>query len=109
MRLKKKLRRLSDAARLFIKGLPVNAIGSIDGTEQAFARMRAPRIYQKIKQNVTNHPELLSQISCVITTLTQDCIEDLVKEWGPLVRGGIIFDFFTPVTNLDEALWLNWE
>jgi len=82
---------------------------SIDGTEEAFARMRAPGIYQKIKQNVINHPELKIQISCVITTLTKDCIEDLVEEWGPLVRGGIIFDFFTPVTNLDEALWLNWE
>jgi MoaA/NifB/PqqE/SkfB family radical SAM enzyme len=82
---------------------------SIDGTEEAFARMRAPGIYQKIKQNVINHPDLKIQISCVITQLTKDCIEDLVKEWGPLVRGGIIFDFFTPVTNLDEALWLNWE
>src|SRR3982750_3947972 len=81
---------------------------SIDGTEEAFARMRAPGIYQKIKQNVINHPELKIQISCVITSLTKDCIEDLVQEWGPLVRGGIIFDFFTPVTNLDAALCLSW-
>jgi MoaA/NifB/PqqE/SkfB family radical SAM enzyme len=203
MSLKKKLRRLSDATRFFIKGLPVNAIGSIDvtnrcnlrcehcyffaedhkgerelsvekwvekleemkaaghpmilctwvggeplvrkqlievgrkyfkhntvvtngtmelpawddcswvisidGTEEAFARMRAPGIYQKIKQNVISHPELKIQISCVITSLTKDCVEDLVKEWGPLVRGGIIFDFFTPVTNLDEALCLSWQ
>ncbi|MDT5061454.1 MAG: Fe-coproporphyrin synthase [Acidobacteriota bacterium] len=86
-----------------------NYVISIDGTEEAFARMRAPGIYQKIKQNVINHPELKIQISCVITSLTKDCIEDLIKEWGPLARGGIIFDFFTPVTNLDEALWLDWE
>lgn len=81
---------------------------SIDGTEEAFSRMRAPGIYQKIKRNVINHPELKIQISCVLTTITANCIEGLVKEWGPLARGGIIFDFFTPVTNLDEALWLDW-
>jgi MoaA/NifB/PqqE/SkfB family radical SAM enzyme len=82
---------------------------SIDGTEEAFARMRAPGIYQKIKQNVINHPELRIQISCVLTSLTKDCVEDLVKEWGPIARAGVIFDFFTPVKNLDEALWLDWE
>ncbi|MDX6696043.1 MAG: Fe-coproporphyrin synthase [Blastocatellia bacterium] len=85
-----------------------NYVISIDGTEEAFARMRAPGIYQKIKQNVINHPELKIQISCVITSITKDCIEDLVKEWGPIARGGIIFDFFTPITNLDEMLWLDW-
>jgi len=82
---------------------------SIDGTEEAFSKMRAPGIYQKIKDNVKRHPELRIQISCVLTTITADCIEELVKEWGPIARGGIIFDFFTPVTNLDEALWLNWS
>ena len=82
---------------------------SIDGTEEAFSKMRAPGIYQKIKDNVIRHPELRIQISCVLTTITADCIEELVKEWGPIARGGIIFDFFTPVTNLDEALWLNWS
>ena len=81
---------------------------SIDGTEDAFARMRAPGIYQKIKQNVISHPELNIQISCVLTSITRDCVEDLVREWGPIARGGIIFDFFTPVTGLDEALWLDW-
>jgi MoaA/NifB/PqqE/SkfB family radical SAM enzyme len=82
---------------------------SIDGTEKAFERMRAPGIYQKIKTNVINHPELNIQISCVLTSITKDCVEDLIKEWGPIARGGVIFDFFTPVTNLDEALWLDWE
>lgn len=81
---------------------------SIDGTEEAFSRMRAPGIYQKIKRNVIKHPELKIQISCVLTSITAGCIEDLIKEWGPLARGGIIFDFFTPVTNLDEVLWLDW-
>jgi MoaA/NifB/PqqE/SkfB family radical SAM enzyme len=81
---------------------------SIDGTEEAFAKMRAPGIYQKIKENVLRHPELRIQISCVITSLTVGCIEDLIKEWGPLARGGIIFDFFTPVNKLDESLWLDW-
>ncbi|HEX8137134.1 MAG TPA: radical SAM protein [Pyrinomonadaceae bacterium] len=85
-----------------------NYVISIDGTEEAFARMRAPGIYQKIKENVMRHPELKIQISCVLTTITKDCIEELVEEWGPIARGGIIFDFFTPVTNLDEALWLDW-
>ena len=81
---------------------------SIDGTAEAFAKMRAPGIYEKIKRNVREHPELNIQISCVLTSITKDCIEDLVQEWGPLARGGIIFDFFTPVTGLDEALWLDW-
>lgn len=82
---------------------------SIDGTEEAFAKMRAPGIYQKIKENVLRHPDLKIQISCVLTSLTVDCIEDLIVEWGPLARGGIIFDFFTPVNKLDESLWLDWE
>ena len=81
---------------------------SIDGTEEAFAKMRAPGIYQKIKDNVRKHPDLRIQISCVITSLTVDCIEDLVEEWGPLASDGIIFDFFTPVNKLDESLWLDW-
>ncbi|MDQ3817006.1 MAG: radical SAM protein [Acidobacteriota bacterium] len=81
---------------------------SIDGTEEAFSRMRAPGIYQKIKRNVISHPELKIQISCVLTTITANCVEELVEEWGPIARGGIIFDFFTPVMNLDEALWLDW-
>jgi hypothetical protein len=81
---------------------------SIDGTAEAFAKMRAPGIYEKIKQNVRDHSELNIQISCVLTSITKDCVEDLVQEWGPLARGGIIFDFFTPVTGLDEALWLDW-
>jgi hypothetical protein len=81
---------------------------SIDGTEEAFAKMRAPGIYQKIKENVLRHPDLKIQISCVITSLTVECIEDLIVEWGPLATGGIIFDFFTPVNKLDEALWLDW-
>lgn len=81
---------------------------SIDGTEGAFEKMRAPGIYQKIKENVLRHPNLKIQISCVITSLTVDCIEDLIVEWGPLAKGGIIFDFFTPVNKLDESLWLDW-
>ena len=67
---------------------------SIDGTAEAFAKMRAPGIYEKIKQNVRDHAELNIQISCVLTSITKDCVEDLVQEWGPLARGGIIFDFF---------------
>lgn len=82
---------------------------SIDGTEDAFAKMRAPGIYQKIKESVKKNSELRIQISCVLTSITKDCMEDLVEEWGPLVRGGIIFDFFTPVKNLDEALWIDWD
>src|SRR5205085_12235597 len=57
---------------------------------------------------VLRHPDLRIQISCVITSLTVDCIEDLIVEWGPMARGGIIFDFFTPVNKLDESLWLDW-
>jgi MoaA/NifB/PqqE/SkfB family radical SAM enzyme len=81
---------------------------SIDGTEEAFAKMRAPGIYQKIKVNVQKHPDLRIQISCVITSITVGCIDELVEEWGPLARQGIIFDFFTPVNKLDESLWLDW-
>ena len=82
---------------------------SIDGTEEAFEKMRAKGIYNKIKENVKRHPDLRIQISCVITTLTKDCIEDLIVEWKDLAKGGIIFDFFTPVNKLDEALWLDWD
>lgn len=82
---------------------------SIDGTEEAFAKMRAPGIYEKIKDNVRRHSNLRIQISCVLTSLTMDCVEDLIIEWGDLARAGIIFDFFTPVSKLDESLWINWE
>ena len=82
---------------------------SIDGTEEAFEKMRAPGIYNKIKENIKRHSNLRIQISCVITSLTKDCIEDLVEEWKDLASGGIIFDFFTPVNKLDESLWLDWD
>jgi Fe-coproporphyrin III synthase len=81
---------------------------SIDGTEEAFEKMRAPGIYKKIKENIQRHPTLRIQISCVITSLTKDCVEDLIVEWADLATGGIIFDFFTPVNKLDESLWLDW-
>lgn len=87
----------------------VTWVVSIDGTEEAFAKMRAPGIYQKIKENVRRHSNLKIQISCVLTSLTKDCIEDLIVEWGDLARGGIIFDFFTPVNKLDESLWIDWD
>ena len=82
---------------------------SIDGTEEAFEKMRAPGIYNKIKENIMRHPDLKIQISCVITSITKDCIEDLIVEWKDLARAGIIFDFFTPVNKLDESLWLDWD
>jgi len=85
------------------------AVAIFASEDEAFAKMRAPGIYQKIKENVLRHQDLRIQISCVITSLTVDCIEDLVAEWGALARGGIIFDFFTPVNKLDEALWLDWD
>ena len=52
---------------------------SIDGTEEAFSKMRAPGIYKKIKQNVLNHPELKIQISCVLTTITADCSSSIAR------------------------------
>lgn len=37
--------------------------------------MRAPGIYQRIKKNVIIHPELRIQISCVLTSITANCVE----------------------------------
>lgn len=89
----------------------VSFVVSVDGTEAAHDLQRGARTYAKIKRNVRAAGErgLNVALHCCLTSLNIDAIEPLVAEWRAEPVRGIVFDFYTPVEGLDDALWPGWE
>jgi MoaA/NifB/PqqE/SkfB family radical SAM enzyme len=88
----------------------VSFVVSVDGTEAAHDRQRGARTYAKIRENVRRAPAGLNVVlHCCLTALNVDSIEDLLEEWRHEPIRGIVFDFYTPVAGLDDALWMGWE
>jgi MoaA/NifB/PqqE/SkfB family radical SAM enzyme len=88
----------------------VSFVVSVDGTEAAHDRQRGARTYGRIKENVRRAgPRANVVLHCCLTTINADCIEALLEEWRPEPIRGVVFDFYTPVEGLDDALWMGWE
>jgi MoaA/NifB/PqqE/SkfB family radical SAM enzyme len=85
-----------------IKGL-LNYFVSIDGTREVHDRIRGQRIYDKVKDNVSNYkgPVFLNM---TINSLNAGCLEDMVEDWRG-VTNLINFQFHTPFSR-DDRLWV---
>lgn len=87
----------------------VNFYVSVDGTEEYHEEARRKKgIYKLIKKNA-DRPDLKVNLTCVITRRNHGCIEDLVAEWSKTSVKGIVFDFYTPIKEYQNDLWLDFE
>jgi MoaA/NifB/PqqE/SkfB family radical SAM enzyme len=84
--------------------LGVEYIISIDGTEKIHNKIRGENIYEKIKQNIINHPEEDVILNMTINRLNHNCVEKIVTEWIDFAKT-LTFQFHTPFSYTDE-LWL---
>ena len=82
---------------------------SIDGDEEVHEAIRGKKgIYQRIRQNVAERARGRATISFCITRENAHCIERVVADWADLA-GGFTFDFYTPMQEADDPLWVPWE
>lgn len=83
---------------------------SIDGNEQAHETMRRQKgLYEQMKQNCSRKELHVTGAMCV-TSLNVNTIEEVVHDWATTTHlKGIMFDFYTPIEGLDDALWIGWE
>ncbi len=83
---------------------------SIDGNEEAHERMRRQKgLYQLMKKNC-NRPDLQITGAMCVTSLNVDTIEEVLEDWSTTTTlKGMMFDFYTPIEGLDDALWIGWE
>jgi MoaA/NifB/PqqE/SkfB family radical SAM enzyme len=84
---------------------------SVDGSRHTHESMRnMPGLYDTIKNTIAQSEGLKITIAYCITS--QNCSEvfSSLEEWSgnPKVRN-MVFSFFTPVTGVDDSLWLGWE
>lgn len=87
-----------------LPGFHINV--SLDGTQPYHERVRGVGTYPKIQRNVlaAKQPVVLS---CVITRLNVDCLEEFCAEWLAHDRiEGINFSFYTPLTEDEDPIWL---
>jgi MoaA/NifB/PqqE/SkfB family radical SAM enzyme len=77
---------------------------SIDGTEPIHNMIRGAKIYNKIKHNVIDHPEIKCVANMTINKLNYKSIPEVINEWYSLAQA-ITFQFHTPFSYNDK-LWL---
>lgn len=86
----------------------VNWYVSIDGDEPTHELLRGRRdIYRRIMKNVAERPRNQVTIAFCISTANAHCIETVVREWSP-VATSFTFDFYTPLGEGDDPLWVPW-
>jgi MoaA/NifB/PqqE/SkfB family radical SAM enzyme len=82
---------------------------SIDGNQAAHERTRRHTgLYAEMKKNVGGRQHLRITGTMCITSRNKDTIEEVLEDWRPHLRG-FMFDFYTPIAGLDDALWLGWD
>jgi MoaA/NifB/PqqE/SkfB family radical SAM enzyme len=84
---------------------------SVDGSRKRHEQMRnTPGLYDTITQNIEQSEGLKITIAYCITIENYTEISASLDEWcaNPKVRN-MVFSFFTPVTGLDDFLWLGWD
>ena len=117
---KERLRLLTEGAKLFpfnhlvtngtiafpdLPGFHINV--SLDGTEAAHERIRGVGTYAKIRRHILSARQPVA-LSCVITRLNADCLEEFCAEWLSLPGvDGINFSFYTPMHTGDDPIWLD--
>jgi len=84
---------------------------SVDGGRRIHERMRnTPGLYDTIKRTIEQSEGLKITIAYCVTSENYIAIPDSLEEWNrnPKVRN-MVFSFFTPVSGLDDSLWLGWD
>ncbi|MCK5085302.1 radical SAM protein [Candidatus Parcubacteria bacterium] len=81
---------------------------SVDGTKEYYEEVRGLKIYDKVMEHASRN-DIHVNIACVLNKKNYYCIEDLLKEWKKTKIRGINFDFYTPISGIDDNLWLNWQ
>ncbi|MGD0146737.1 MAG: radical SAM protein [Nitrososphaerales archaeon] len=79
---------------------------SIDGTEETHNRIRGPKTYGRIKENVKNLVDAGGRVNINLTlnTLNYMTATDVIREWDD-IAGRISIQFHTPFVD-DDPLWL---
>ncbi|MHA1409961.1 MAG: radical SAM protein [Candidatus Odinarchaeia archaeon] len=77
---------------------------SIDGPEKIHNMIRGADIYQKVKQNIIEHPEIDVVLNMTINKLNYKYVSNVIYEWYPYAKA-ITFQFHTPFSYNDD-LWL---
>ena len=81
---------------------------SVDGTKDFCEAIRGRGIYERIKKHA-DREDVTIRTATVITADNHVCLEELVEEWSRTRVQGMVFDFYTPIEGLDEALWPGFE
>jgi len=83
---------------------------SVDGTREYYTRVRGRGdLYDRIKTNIRSAPHLRITAAMCVDRENWRCIPEMLAEWYPTAVRGFIFQFFTPIEGLDDALWPGWE
>jgi MoaA/NifB/PqqE/SkfB family radical SAM enzyme len=83
----------------------------VDGGIRTHEKMRnAPGLYDTIKKNIEQSEGLKITIAYCITSENYTEISESLEEWSknPKVRN-MVFSFFTPVSGVEDSLWLDWD
>ncbi|MEJ2723550.1 MAG: radical SAM protein [Deltaproteobacteria bacterium] len=83
---------------------------SVHGTEEYYYKMTGAErgVYQRIKRNA-DRKDVGVVIAFCVTRLNHECIEAMLEEWVKTSVLGIVFEFYTPMKNEGDELWLNWQ
>jgi Fe-coproporphyrin III synthase len=83
---------------------------SVDGNEKSHETMRRQSgLYTQMKKNVSREHLHVTAAMCV-TSINVDTIEEVLEDWQKTTPlRGFMFDFYTPIQGLDDALWIGWE
>ncbi|MHB8056589.1 MAG: radical SAM protein [Desulfuromonadaceae bacterium] len=84
---------------------------SVDGLRHTHERMRnMPGLYATIKRTIEQSEGLKITIAYCITSENCSEVFTSLEEWSgnPKIRN-MVFSFFTPVSGVDDSLWLEWD
>lgn len=83
---------------------------SVDGNEEAHEAMRRQKgLYALMKKNC-QRPDLYMTGTMCVTSRNVDTIEEVLEDWSTTTHlKGMMFDFYTPIEGLGDALWIGWE
>lgn len=83
---------------------------SVDGTEMEHDEIRGKGSYAKIKETLSKSPHAKVALACCLNNKNKHTIEPLLKEWhGHPQTKHFLFDFYTPIKDDKDGLWIPFE
>lgn len=88
----------------------VNWYVSIDGDEETHDYMRDKKgSYARARRHVARSVDMGITIAYCISTRNAHCIEQVVKDWYEVGAKHITFDFYTPLDDVKDDLWVPFD